>query len=304
MQREHRQLHAESHQEAQIAEQAKGAARRSGDQLAEVEGEGPVQGQGQAAHQDQKGGGRGVKDEFGGGVLPLLASPDRDQEINGHQLQLPGQEEQQEVLGEEHQRLGRGLQQQQGEVKAGFLLDVPARRHRQQGDQAGEHHQRSREPIGGQGPFQADGRHPGEALHQLKAGDGTVVVLAVDKQHQSQVRQQGDQGNGAGKFRIGSVPRQQHHQRSHHRRQQGDQAEPGKAGWSAQQTFAQSRVTEGAGERRGRGHQGQVGVHHDQGYRKAKARSPVCIEVLVGLGSISRGKSLAMNLPVRLIMPG
>ena len=80
VQREHRQLDAETDEEAQITEQAKGAPRGAGRQFRQVEGEMVAgEGQGQAAEQDQQRGGGGVKNELGGGVLALAASPDRNQ---------------------------------------------------------------------------------------------------------------------------------------------------------------------------------------------------------------------------------
>ena len=69
------------------------------------------EGQGQATQQDQQRSGGCVENELGGCVLALGPSPDRNQEIDRHQLQFPGEEKQQEVLGEKHQGLGRGLEQ-------------------------------------------------------------------------------------------------------------------------------------------------------------------------------------------------
>ena len=267
VQREHRQFHAEAHQEAQVAEQAKHAAGGAGDQFAEVEGEGAIEGQSQAAEQDQQGGCGGVQDELGGRVLTLLAAPDRNQEIDRDKLQFPGQEEQQEILREKHQGLGRGLDQQQREVEPGLLLNIPTGRHGEQRDQSGEHHQRSRQPIGGEGPLQANDRDPGEALHQLEARNRTVIVLAVDVKHQAQVRQQGDQGDSSGKLGVGAVSREEHHQRSDRDRQQGDQAQPGKRGWRRQGAVGQGGVAKcGAGNRCRRGQQGQIGVHRVHGF--------------------------------------
>ena len=129
VQGKHGELHAEAHQEAEITEKAEGATSAALHQLSEVEGDGPVEGQGETAHQDQQRGGGGIEDELGGRVLALLAAPDGDQQVNGHQFQLPGQEEEQEVVGEEHQPLGRGLHQHQGEIEAALAADVPAGGH-------------------------------------------------------------------------------------------------------------------------------------------------------------------------------
>ena len=99
VQGEHRQFHAEAHQESEVAEQSEASTRRTRGQLCEVQGELITrQGQGQSADQDQQRGQSCVQDEFGGGVLTVLSAPDRNQQINRHQLQLPGQEEEQEIL--------------------------------------------------------------------------------------------------------------------------------------------------------------------------------------------------------------
>ena len=107
VQGEDRQLDAKANQETQVTEQAKGAPRRAGGEVGEVEADGVTrEGQGQSAQQDQQGGCGRVKDELGGRVLPLLAAPDGNQQIDRHQLQFPGEEEQQEILGEKDQALG------------------------------------------------------------------------------------------------------------------------------------------------------------------------------------------------------
>ena len=92
VQGEHRQFHAEAHQESEVAEQSEAAARRTGGQLCEVQGELITrQGQGQSADQDQQRGQSCVQDEFGGGVLTFMSAPDRDQQINMNQVHLPVQ---------------------------------------------------------------------------------------------------------------------------------------------------------------------------------------------------------------------
>ena len=97
--REHRQFHAEPHQESQVTEKAEAAAWGTGGQFREIQGELITgQRQGQSADQDQQGSQGCVQDEFGGGVLTVLSAPDGDQQVNRYQLQLPGQEEEQEIL--------------------------------------------------------------------------------------------------------------------------------------------------------------------------------------------------------------
>ena len=99
VQREHRQFHAKAHQEAEIAKQPERAARRPLGQLGEIERERVARkSEGEPADQDQQRCKRRVENEFGGCVLAVLTSPDGDQEVNRHQLQFPGQEEEQEIL--------------------------------------------------------------------------------------------------------------------------------------------------------------------------------------------------------------
>ena len=118
VEREHRQFHAEANQETHVTQQAEAAAGGTGRQFRDVEGERVTgEGQCQAADQDQQRGQGRVKDEFGGGVLAVLSAPDGNQQVDGNQFQLPGQEEEQEVLRQKHQALGRGLNKHQGEVQ-------------------------------------------------------------------------------------------------------------------------------------------------------------------------------------------
>ena len=107
VEREHRQFHAEANQETHVTQQSEAAARRTSRQFRDVEGERVTgEGQCQAADQDQQRGQGRVKDEFGGGVLAVLSAPDGNQQVDGNQFQLPGQEEEQEVLRQKHQALG------------------------------------------------------------------------------------------------------------------------------------------------------------------------------------------------------
>ncbi|CAI8160193.1 MAG: Uncharacterised protein [Synechococcus sp. CC9902] len=229
VQREHRQLDPESHQEAQIAEQTEAAACRAGGEIADVQRELITRkSQRQTADQDQQRGQGGVKDELGGCVLAVLAAPDGDQQIHRHQFQFPGQEEEQEILGEEDQALSRGLNQQQSEVEAGFSLDRPARCDGEKGDQTAEHHQRCRESVDAQGPFQTDGGDPADPFHELETGDRRLEFGGEHHHHQNQVDQQNDQCEIArpGRRLVVRSGKQRHQQRPECR-QQHNQGQPG-----------------------------------------------------------------------------
>ena len=137
--------------------------------------------------------------------MPLLATPDGNQQIDRDQLQFPGQEEQQEILGEKDQALGGGLQQHQAEIQPGFALNVPAGGHRKQGDQSREHNQGGRQAVCCQRPFQAEGRNPADPLHKLQATLAAIEMPAEGHQHQHQVGQEDGQGKGAGTPWIGAI---------------------------------------------------------------------------------------------------
>ena len=230
MKREHRQLHAKSHQEAEVAEQTKASPGRTGCELGEVEGDLIARkGQGQAADQDQQRGEGGVEDEFGGGVLAVLTTPDGDQQVHRHQLELPGQEEQQKVLGQEHHALGGGLNQKQGEIQPRFALNRPARRNGEEGHQSAEDHQGSGEAVGSEGPLQSDGGEPADPFNQLKPLNCWIEPGGEHRQHQQQVCQQNHEGEVArpgGRCLV--IPWQQGHQQGAESRQQDDQGQPGK----------------------------------------------------------------------------
>lgn len=75
--------------------------------------------------------------------------------------------------------------------------DIPAGYHREQGDQSTENHKRSRESVGREGPFQADGRKPADPFDQLELATERIKLLAEHNQHQHEVDKQDPDGQVA-----------------------------------------------------------------------------------------------------------
>ena len=191
-----RELHPKGDQQPRITEQLEPRWEALGHQGGILKrGNSPaVEGHGQPRQQDEQGASCGVKDELGGGVLALFATPDRQQQIDGQQFQFPGQEEQQHVLHGEDGDLAAIHGQEQEEEELGFEGDRPGRQHRQRGDEAGEKDQGHRDAIGAHRPGQADIGQPLHPLHQLQARVARVVAVEVPAHRQ----QEGDQGHAQG----------------------------------------------------------------------------------------------------------
>ena len=77
------------------------------------------------AHQHEGASEQRIEDEFHRGILAVAGAPHRNEEIHGHQLHFPEQEEEKKVTCDEH-ALHTGQQQKQPDVVlADALLDVP-----------------------------------------------------------------------------------------------------------------------------------------------------------------------------------
>ena len=154
VQRHDRQLHTEGDEQACVAEQLEATAevlRRQGGVL-KAGGSSAKEAHGQGRQQDEQGTAGCVEDEFGGGVLALLATPDRQEQIHRDQFQFPGQEEQQHVLHGEHGDLAAIHRQEQEIEQAWLEAHRPGRQAGQAGNEAGQQDQRHRQPIGSNGP--------------------------------------------------------------------------------------------------------------------------------------------------------
>ena len=100
-------LDAKGNEKAGVAEHLEGQSQglRGNVSIGKAGGTVPLEAHGQPRHQDEQRAACGVEDELGGGVLPFLAPPDGQQQVDGNQLQLPGQEEEQHVLHGKHGHL-------------------------------------------------------------------------------------------------------------------------------------------------------------------------------------------------------
>ena len=196
VQRYDRQLDPEGDQQAGVTEHLEAGAERLCGQgrVFKAGGAAAVKAHGQGRQQDEHRATGGVEDELGGGVLAFLGAPDRQQQVDRQQLQLPGQEEQQHVLHGEHGDLA-AIHRQDQEIKEPRLEgDRPGRQHRQGGDEAGQQDQGHRQAVGPHGPGQPQIGQPLHPLHQLQTRHRGVVAVEVAACGQ----QEGDQGNAQG----------------------------------------------------------------------------------------------------------
>ena len=167
-----------------------------GHQVAVLKAGGPaVEGHGQARQEDEQRTASGVKDELGGGVLAFFPAPDRQEQIDRQQLQLPGQEEQQHVLDSEDGDLAAIHRQQQEIEQPGLEAHGPGRQHGQGRNEAGQQDQRHGDPVGSNRPGEPHLREPADPLHQLQIR----VAGVVPRQIRPNGDQKGDQGHAQGK---------------------------------------------------------------------------------------------------------
>jgi hypothetical protein len=76
------------------------------------------------------------------------AAPDADQEVHRHQGELPEDEEQEQVLGQEHTHHAHFQQQEEDHEILDPLLDrLPGRQDRDRGQEGGQQHQQDAQPI-------------------------------------------------------------------------------------------------------------------------------------------------------------
>jgi hypothetical protein len=167
MQRQRRQLHQEGDQEAPHDQGRRRPFQRRPEQPGVVEGEvaagaavGEVERQDRQQHQQAAG--LGEDEELRGRVDAPLVPPDRDQEIHGHQHQLPEEVEQEEVEGGEHAD-DPGQRPEQVEVEEpGPLADLAPRGQRgHQPQKYGQRHQQQAQAVEGQEEADAELGDPG-----------------------------------------------------------------------------------------------------------------------------------------------
>ena len=156
MERHNRQLDAKGDEKAGVAEHLEGQPQGFGGNVSigKAGGAVPLEAHGHPHHQDEQGTARGVEDEFGGCILPFLAPPDGQQQIDGNQLQLPGQKEEQHVLHGKHRHLAAAHGQHEHVKEPRLEGDGPGRQDGQAGDERGEQDEGHGEPVGAHGPTQ------------------------------------------------------------------------------------------------------------------------------------------------------
>ena len=180
-----RQLHAEGDQQARIGQQLELQGEALGHQVAVLKARvAAVEGHRQARQEDEQRAASGVEDEFGGGVLAFFAAPNRQQEIDRNQLQLPGQEEEQHVLDSEDGDLAAIHGQQQEIEQPRLKAHRPGRQDGEGCDEAREQDQRHGDAVGAHRPGQPQFGEPAHPLDQLQIRVAGVVARQVPAHRQ------------------------------------------------------------------------------------------------------------------------
>ncbi len=200
VEREHRHLDGEAHEQAAEDEQLGGADQVAGhvpldeqrdverglqapDAALEVEGEEGEDHQGRAEQREQE--------ELERGVLPVLTAPHPDHEVHRQQDQLEEHEEQDEVLGHEraeHARLQDEHQHEEGLGVAGLGPVVPAVDDAQRGDHHRQQEQRQAHAVHEDVVVRVDDVDPRVVPLELGGAGGVVV----EPQHQVEPARQGE----------------------------------------------------------------------------------------------------------------
>src|SRR3989304_2294257 len=145
------------------------------------------------AHQHQGTSEDRVYQELHGRVLSAARAPDADEEVHGQQLDLPEEEEDQEVQGGEDAK-DSGLQdEQQGKVFLDPEIDVPGGQDRQKAEHGGQNDQGHTEAVDGQEVLYAKLGYPGYLLHELQRR-GPADVEGGEKAQGYEEGHQGEDG--------------------------------------------------------------------------------------------------------------
>jgi len=115
------------------------------------------------------------------GVLALGPAPRSRSASTPAPAPVPGPGRRAEiVLERNHQRTGRGLQQQQAEERVVLLSTFQLAATASRSDQATEHHQRRERPISGQRPLRPKERHPGTAPPACRALAAAIEAAGLE----------------------------------------------------------------------------------------------------------------------------
>ena len=222
-----RQLDAEGDQQTGVTEQLETGAELLGCQgcVFEAGSAAAEKAHGKSREQDEQRAACGVEDELGGGVLTFLAAPDGQKQIDGNQLQLPGQEEQQHVLDGEDSDLAAIHGQEQKIEQTRLEGHRPGRQTGERGDEAGEQDQWHGKAISAHRPGESEIRKPVHPFGELQTADARVVAVEICS-HRDQEGDQGDAQRVPAHLLAISGIRDERDQQGSNDREENRQAEP------------------------------------------------------------------------------
>ncbi len=177
---------------------------------------------GQYAQEHEHRAGQGVEEELDGRVLLFRPPPDADEEVHGHQGDLPEDIEQDQVQGDEHAEHADLEDQEPEEVLLDPVDDVQRGHQGDEGHERGQQDQGVGEAVDAQEVLRPDGRDPGQALDELHAGG-----VAVEQEVESDAQDQGQSGRQERDDLDGpfALLGQAQHEQGPGQRQKGDEAE-------------------------------------------------------------------------------
>ena len=175
-------------------------------------------------HQHQHRAEEGVEEELEGGVDPVLAAPDADDQEHRDQLALEEDVEEHQIQraeDAEHQR----LQHQEGDhILLDPAGDAPARGDGQRHQEGGQHHEQDRDAVDAHPVGKS--AEPRPLLDELEAGVARVVA-GDQKQRQEESGAGGEEREELGvplRHRVLALQEDEQHHRAD-QRQEGDERE-------------------------------------------------------------------------------
>ena len=145
----------------------------------------------------------GEEEKFHGGVSPSLMSPQGDEEVHGHEHELPEEVEEKEIHGDKDADDPRQGGHQVEMEKPDVAFDLgPRSQHGRQAQEDGEKDEQKAQPVHGQVKADPQGGNPGpvELGNPRTRGRARVALPAPPQAgKQCQVGGQGDQGYPARK---------------------------------------------------------------------------------------------------------
>ena len=205
VEREHRHLDGEAQEERPEDPLLDAARKLQAHELGNLEGVKPelaevLEVQRQDAEQQQDRTGQRVEEEFDGGIEFARAAPHPDDEVHRDQHQLPEDEEQKEIEGDEDADHAHLQEQEHGVVGLDAVLNrVPGRQHSEKTDHGREHQEQQADAVDANVIVDAERRNPVGALGKLEAGRAGLEAPGQRHRHQEpgeghQVGPDADQG--------------------------------------------------------------------------------------------------------------